>query len=87
MKKIKLFPKAPNKEVKIGDTIFWTEIALLFVFGFAISHLTKTQSLLCLFVLMILTIIGIYFKLAGIVKQYRFFKKAIANGREVEIGC
>jgi O-antigen ligase len=87
MKKINLFPKTNVKEIRIGNIIFLVAIACLLIFGSAISFLTKPQALFCLWVIVVLLVFGISFKLTGIIKQYRFAKREIANGRPIEIGC
>lgn len=84
MKKITLFPKAPNKEVKIGNIIFLVAIITVIIFGFSVSYLSESQSSFYLFVLLIMTVIGTSFKLAGVIEHYQFLKKEIANGKKIQ---
>ncbi|MFZ2310709.1 MAG: hypothetical protein WAW11_04150 [Patescibacteria group bacterium] len=86
MKKIKLFPKAPNKEIKISNFIFIGDIIYLLIFGFTMPFLTTNQGLVCVWVMMVITIVGIYFKIKGTRKAYNFVKQEIAAGRSFEIG-
>jgi|GEM_PF-2827281 len=84
MKKLTLFPKAPNKEIKIGNIIFLIALVTVIIFEFAVSHLSENQSLFYLLALIIMAVIGISFKLTGIIKHYRFLKGEIANGKKIQ---
>lgn len=86
MKKIKLFPKAPNKEIRISNIIFIADVIYLLIFGFSMSFLTTNQGLVCIWVMITVTIVGIYFKIKGTRKAYNFVKQEIAAGRSFEIG-
>jgi hypothetical protein len=88
MKKLKLFPKAPNKEVRIGNSIFLGAIVYLMLFGFTIPYLTTKQALIGVWFIGAIAVVGIFFKIKGIIKAYRFVKQEIAAGRpfEIEIG-
>ena len=88
MKKIKLFPKAFNKETKISNFIFIGLIVYVSIFGFAIPHLTTNQALGCIWFMIVGAAIGIFLKIKGMIKAYRFVKQEIAAGRpfEIEIG-
>lgn len=86
MKKLKLFPKAPNKEIKISNFIFLGAIVYVLIFGFSISFLTTNQALGCIWFLIVVAAVGIFFKAKGLIKAYKFVKQEIAAGNSFEIG-
>lgn len=88
MKKLKLFPKAANKEIRIANCIMAFGIIYLLIFGFAIPHLATKQALIGVWFIGAIAATGIFFKIKGIIKAYKFVKQEIAAGRpfEIEIG-
>ena len=77
MKKFVLFPKAPNKETRTGDTLLVVGMILLPIYGLAQMYMNELMCYLSLGFCFAVMITGVVYKFIGMNKYYRYLIRTL----------